>query len=249
MRDFMPCAGCDEPEACEIVSRCLEPARPESCRWTHDEDSGIWNTACGEAHLFEEGGPAENEHRFCPYCGGALTTAGVALPPTEQRQVREDSQGLGVPGRLSPSNGVAPSQAPTTFCHECMLNVRKPCSYKDCPVGVPGTSTAEPSLGHSTPEVCNGCGAIESRGEAHNATCGVPAVDPAFRHAPNCGVRFATAGECTCGVTAAPASDLLQRALEALELSTPLPGHKQRWSHAINAIYAHKAGVQEGRDG
>lgn len=66
--------------------------------------------------------------------------------------------------------------------------------------GVPGTSTAEPSLGHSTPEVCNGCGAIESHGEAHNATCGVPAVDPAFRHAPNCGVRFATAGECTCGV-------------------------------------------------
>lgn len=26
MRDFMPCAGCDEPEACEIEGRCLEPA-------------------------------------------------------------------------------------------------------------------------------------------------------------------------------------------------------------------------------
>lgn len=42
------------------------------CRWTHDDDNGIWNTACGEAHLFEDGGPAENEHRFCPYCGGEL---------------------------------------------------------------------------------------------------------------------------------------------------------------------------------
>lgn len=47
--------------------------------------------------------------------------------------------------------------------------------YRAAVSGVPGTSTAEPSLGHSTPEVCNGCGAIESRGEAHNATCGVPA--------------------------------------------------------------------------
>lgn len=26
MRDFMPCKGCDEPEACEIEGRCLEPA-------------------------------------------------------------------------------------------------------------------------------------------------------------------------------------------------------------------------------
>lgn len=26
MGDFMPCKGCDEPEACEIEGRCLEPA-------------------------------------------------------------------------------------------------------------------------------------------------------------------------------------------------------------------------------
>jgi hypothetical protein len=93
MRDFMPCAGCDEPEACEIVSRCLEPARPESCRWTHDEENGIWNTACGEAHLFEEGGPAENEHRFCPYCGGALTLDGVPVAPAPiNREARHTTQ-------------------------------------------------------------------------------------------------------------------------------------------------------------
>lgn len=49
------------------------------CRWERDNDMGIWNTACGEAHLFEEGGPAENAHRFCPYCGGALVTDGVKV--------------------------------------------------------------------------------------------------------------------------------------------------------------------------
>jgi hypothetical protein len=26
MEDFMPCKGCDEPEACSIQGRCLEPA-------------------------------------------------------------------------------------------------------------------------------------------------------------------------------------------------------------------------------
>lgn len=31
---------------------------------------------------------------------------------------------------------------------------------------------------------------------------------------------------------------LLWQALEALELSQPLPGHEDKWSAAINAIYA-----------
>jgi hypothetical protein len=33
---------------------------------------------------------------------------------------------------------------------------------------------------------------------------GAEAVDPSFRHEPNCGARFATAGECTCGVKGTP---------------------------------------------
>jgi hypothetical protein len=40
--------------------------------------------------------------------------------------------------------------------------------------GVAGTSIAEPKPGYPTPEVCNGCGAIEARSEAHGSACGVP---------------------------------------------------------------------------
>jgi hypothetical protein len=45
MRDFMPCAGCDEPEACEIVSRCLEPApmsTPEHRYWSTEQQRWVY---------------------------------------------------------------------------------------------------------------------------------------------------------------------------------------------------------------
>ncbi len=41
------------------------------CAWTEDGD-GVWQTACGEAFVFTDGGPAENRARFCPYCGRPL---------------------------------------------------------------------------------------------------------------------------------------------------------------------------------
>lgn len=43
-------------------------AVPATCAWRQDEE-GVWETACGEAHLFIEGNPRDNNHRFCPYCG------------------------------------------------------------------------------------------------------------------------------------------------------------------------------------
>ena len=42
------------------------------CPWTPDTD-GYLKTACGKSHAFNEGGPTENQHRFCCYCGGAIT--------------------------------------------------------------------------------------------------------------------------------------------------------------------------------
>jgi len=49
---------------------------PSACTWTEDAD-GIWWAACRltratKAHEFTVGGPADNDHRFCPYCGKAL---------------------------------------------------------------------------------------------------------------------------------------------------------------------------------
>lgn len=43
------------------------------CSWTEDAD-GFYATACGQAHVFTTGTPAENEYRFCPYCGRAQET-------------------------------------------------------------------------------------------------------------------------------------------------------------------------------
>lgn len=43
------------------------------CTW---RDTGpYWATGCGNAFWFEEGGPEENDMRFCPYCGKPLKEA------------------------------------------------------------------------------------------------------------------------------------------------------------------------------
>jgi len=41
-----------------------EPA----CPWTEDED-GAWHTGCDNIFEFTNGGPEENDARFCLYCG------------------------------------------------------------------------------------------------------------------------------------------------------------------------------------
>jgi len=43
-----------------------------NCFWKKDEQSGAWDTGCGEAHWFTDAGPTENLHKFCPYCGREL---------------------------------------------------------------------------------------------------------------------------------------------------------------------------------
>ena len=47
---------------------------PTECAWTLGDDfeTTIWYTQCGNAHVFTEDGPKENDARFCCYCGGAL---------------------------------------------------------------------------------------------------------------------------------------------------------------------------------
>jgi len=41
------------------------------CHWTF-EPEGYYETECGSANVFNEGGPDENEYRFCPFCGKTL---------------------------------------------------------------------------------------------------------------------------------------------------------------------------------
>src|SRR5690606_3775335 len=50
----------------------LSDWRLASCTWTQDADDGFWYTECGNAYEFMEDGPEENNHKFCPYCGGQI---------------------------------------------------------------------------------------------------------------------------------------------------------------------------------
>ena len=42
------------------------------CGWSgicHDVEGDIWQTECGNSHVFFEGNPKDNSHVYCPYCG------------------------------------------------------------------------------------------------------------------------------------------------------------------------------------
>ena len=49
---------------------------PLTCEWTHNDDDGYWDTSCGEAWRFDDGGPKENNMNFCPCCGKTLRIKG-----------------------------------------------------------------------------------------------------------------------------------------------------------------------------
>ena len=48
------------------------PSTP-CCRWTLSASDSYWDTGCGHAFEFYDGSPPENDFRFCPYCGRALS--------------------------------------------------------------------------------------------------------------------------------------------------------------------------------
>ena len=45
---------------------------PLTCEWTHNDDDGYWDTSCGKAWRFDDGGPKENNMNFCHCCGKPL---------------------------------------------------------------------------------------------------------------------------------------------------------------------------------
>ena len=45
-------------------------------QWAHNENYGFWESACGEAWRFDDGGPAENSMHFCHSCGKSLRIKG-----------------------------------------------------------------------------------------------------------------------------------------------------------------------------
>lgn len=58
------------------------PIPPPSCTWLYDPDEEVYWTSCNNTFVFTEGGPADNDFEYCPYCGAPLT-------PTYQEEESE----------------------------------------------------------------------------------------------------------------------------------------------------------------
>lgn len=67
---------CEHPLCAEIKARLMNSIRaaspePSVCEWTYDDNEYApkWDSACGEAWCFIDGGPEENRVRYCHGCG------------------------------------------------------------------------------------------------------------------------------------------------------------------------------------
>ncbi len=62
------------------AERAVRELSEGSCQWTLEdhESATIWHTACGEAWGFIDGGPADNNARFCHGCGKPIDAIDAA---------------------------------------------------------------------------------------------------------------------------------------------------------------------------
>ena len=79
----------DELDAALTVSEAPEQAKPRQCIWSMDDIGGesMWETQCGHAFEFNDGGPLSNGQRYCGYCGGLLAeryASELAPSPAEE---------------------------------------------------------------------------------------------------------------------------------------------------------------------
>jgi hypothetical protein len=120
MPEFTPCASCDEPEACEIVSRCLEPQldmRAEFQAWVQDrgcDSDGAWSAwqGCWNLLSAKDAPPAteENYHRLVQTIGYELgLPAGADVFAALIPAIRE---------RCGIMNGHAPGCS-RYYCNKC----------------------------------------------------------------------------------------------------------------------------------
>ena len=72
-------------EQLQVLAAAVREQAGKACAWTDDSD-GIWQTGCGEAHVFEVAGPVENHYVYCPYCGQHV----VEVRPTADGESDDD---------------------------------------------------------------------------------------------------------------------------------------------------------------
>jgi hypothetical protein len=69
-------------DACKAGAAALRQ-QGQTCRWTEEEYGEYWESACGETWSFTDGGPAENNARFCHGCGKPLEAVAYEIPLEE----------------------------------------------------------------------------------------------------------------------------------------------------------------------
>jgi hypothetical protein len=68
-------------EICNALTTTPPASKPAPCTWTQSPDPHMpdtYHATCGAVWTFTEGGPAENNVRFCPGCGGKLVEGDAA---------------------------------------------------------------------------------------------------------------------------------------------------------------------------
>lgn len=68
----MLCPKCNAAGPAAETQKLAESAWKRTCHWKEDNWSGSYDTGCGQKHCFIDGGPEENKHQFCPYCGKTI---------------------------------------------------------------------------------------------------------------------------------------------------------------------------------
>jgi len=54
----------------QLEAQLAPAATAEQCTWKlEDEDLELWDTGCGEAWVFSDGGPQDSGVKYCPACG------------------------------------------------------------------------------------------------------------------------------------------------------------------------------------
>ena len=61
------CGGCGD----QVYAAKERMNTTGGCVWSQDEN-GVWETACENAHEFSAEGVAENGYKYCPFCGKTI---------------------------------------------------------------------------------------------------------------------------------------------------------------------------------
>ena len=85
----------------------LNDDRAGTCEWSREDDSGIWNSGCGETWSFHEDGPEENGMHFCHSCGKHLVVEVVEQEQDDDWHMNPCKQGhrdVGAAGGVAACN-------------------------------------------------------------------------------------------------------------------------------------------------